>query len=261
MPELANSSEIMSWIKIVMPWITGGLAGAILTLLVKIKSDRKRRKILAINTEIRKFSLETDSEDDIATKQGLKVSYLGREYHHLLLYSIKINNAGFGLLSNQNIVLLFSPEANILQEKINFSPLNISYTTKDIKTSNGIEKHFEISTLRAEDNTVISILVDSSSQNPIQVFPRPSEDVEVLINDLDRQDSFEGDVRRLLSFVALYVLASAFPVLSGALQACVIIWSIPTLMPVIKRLSYRRTALNIGPIRVDGGSHVEIHSE
>lgn len=45
MADQTATSQVIDVAKMIAPWITGGLAGAILTLIARTREDRKRRKV------------------------------------------------------------------------------------------------------------------------------------------------------------------------------------------------------------------------
>lgn len=260
MPEPSQFESILSVLKTVAPWLTGGLAGASLTLIAKLRSDRKKRKALLVSTEVRRFSLEKDGKNEFVADGGLKVSYKGREYDHLLLYSILIKNTGYGSITNQGVVFLASSDTEIIEHKIEMKPLAIPYSTNQIVTENGQEYHFEFSKLANLDNINISYLVNSKSSEPIRIFPRGSDEVEYVNEDMVAQDLAETDLRKLFTFFALYIVFDAIQFFAGAFQACVVLLAIPTAMNVIKSILNKKNqpSININGINLEGENRVSI---
>lgn len=259
MPDLSSIDAWFSTLKTIMPWVSGGLAGAILTLSVKMWSERRRKKILQIETELRRFSLDSETTDDVASKQGLKVSYSGHDYNHLLLYSFKLKNTGYGAIADQKIVFLFSPETNVLKERVQVSPLSIPFTTNIVKTENGEEKHFDFNPISNDAEITITFLVDSASSEAIKIFPRGSDDIEYSIDDRASQNLFESDIKKLFNYLVFYVLLGTFPIIHGALQAGVLLLSLPTIMRIVRHSSVNsKKTIAIENLRVEDGSIVNI---
>lgn len=255
--------NLVTMITAITPWITGGLAGAILTLVAKIWADRRKKKTLQIVAKSKRFTLDSDEKDELASKQGLKVSYLGNEYNDLLWYSTEIRNIGYGNINNQKIIFLLSSDTHILKEEIHIHPLAVSHSVNDAKTENGVEKCYEFPNISGDDVISISFLINSPSIEAIRLFPRGNDETEYSMNSGESLNQLESDIRKLLLYLAMFVLMGAMPFSEGIFQALVVISSIPTVSKIIINLKFmkRSEQLIINNLSVDGGSRVAIESK
>ena len=79
-----------------MPWFTGGLAGAVLTLVVKTISERRRQKRISLDVERMRYTLPPLAESADPVHHELKVAYNGITYEHLFSYGTVAKNIGYG---------------------------------------------------------------------------------------------------------------------------------------------------------------------
>ena len=72
----------------IAPWLTGGLAGALLTYTLNQRASRKKQPHLRITTERVDYSIPAKDE----TLKALRVFYDGTSYECLALFQFKIEN-------------------------------------------------------------------------------------------------------------------------------------------------------------------------
>ena len=80
--------DYLEIIRIITPWLSGSVAGVLLTLIVNSRVRRRSRKILSIEEKVHEYSLNFGSSHKLDVDKKIKVTYNSKEYHNLLLYSV-----------------------------------------------------------------------------------------------------------------------------------------------------------------------------
>ena len=120
---------MLDWIELNKDWFLSGagifivsclvaIFSSLLTLYLKFKSDRNKRKVISLHTKLNKYKIENSSRKD-----DLAVTYKGASYENLCQYLIIVQNTGAVAVEVQKLLIKFPDEC----KKIDFSIKCSSY--------------------------------------------------------------------------------------------------------------------------------------
>lgn len=250
MIQAEQPSQLIEALKMIAPWVTGGLAGATLTLIVKIYAERRRRKIVSINITKQQFALPPIATQSHLPSEDLTVSYKNQHYKNLSLYTTKIENVGYGGVNNQKLIFVLPRRASLVDQFLTITPASLKYQEEDNTTEEKLEKVYSFDRVEKGDNIVISFLLDYDNLDQVQCLPRGIDDVEYIIGNQEYQNEVEQNLQKLIGFLALFVAVGSLPLIGGMFQSLVLI----TATPFIVRFASLTTAYKRRP-----SDHIEIH--
>lgn len=207
----ANSNQLVDLLKATAPYITGGLAGAIFTLLSRILTDKKNQKIIKFSTRTQKFSTPKNISSKFINPDELSISYKNKNYYHLALYSIRMENTGVGAIENQKVIFTFPQQTDILEEECTF---NVPLATCQIQNETIREiiiKNYSFSRIEKGDIINIDFFIDCESLDNIQFIPRGSDNVKYITGLRDENEGeLEQSIKQVLFLLVSYILVDGF---------------------------------------------------
>jgi len=174
----------MNWAEkflVAIPWITGGLAGAVFTLVARIISEKRRKKRILLHIEKTQYTLPPLAQLVDSAHHELKVAYNGIPYEHLFSYSIVAKNVGHGSVRPYSLVVVMPMEAKVLATFSRIEPVSHEIMAETKQVSSNLEYTFKLPKLEKGDTATISLLVDSSEPQ-IRCIPRDIDDVEIVVD-------------------------------------------------------------------------------
>jgi len=150
--------DIIEIVKIITPWFSGSVAGVLLTLIVNSKLKRKNRKVLNIEADFHKYSLDFCPSNKLNVDKDIKVTYNSEEYSNLLFYSVILTNSGNKLIDRSKIILRFPESADVIESEINSSPIVIEKKFRIKKSMPFIEYHLQLEKIEVNDEISLSFL-------------------------------------------------------------------------------------------------------
>jgi hypothetical protein len=241
---IVSDSQIIVFLKAIAPYVTGGLGGAIFTLITRFWADRSRRRIIRFSIGKQRFSLPENISQDFIDPDSLTVSYKNKGYSHLALYSVKVENVGYGSVEGQKVVFIFPQKTTVIEEVCSCSVPTITYKVEDYSTKAKETKDYTFTRIENSDSVVISFLVDCEFLDDIQCLPRGTDNVDYVIGDNKPKSEIEQTVRNLLLYLVIFVLVGAFdiiPPLDDAARALILVLLIPDVTGLIN-LTFLRKA-------------------
>src|SRR5207245_2941916 len=97
------------------PLLTGGLAGALLTYFLKARSEKRQKKIVNITISNISLSLPNIRSRSVVTSNLLRVSFEGKEFDNLSMYSARLQNVGSRGVEGMKFVIQFPGGTTILR--------------------------------------------------------------------------------------------------------------------------------------------------
>ena len=251
------------WLEANKQWIFSGAGVAVITAVVailssaitlwlKIRSERKRRKRLALNFELRQYRISAASEND-----PLTVSYKGQLYDNLCQFSVSVENVGDPSITAQQLLFRFPDDANIVDLYEKFSSQTISATNKKFESADEIEHLWTINRLERGDTASFVYVIDSKNSKEITCDPRGVDDIDCFYMG----NESVPDTRMLISFVALFVLTGAIPLVGRMIQAVVVFAAAPTIISVVKRIKLKSSherSCTITDVTVENGGEFKV---
>ncbi len=221
-------------IKTVMPWVTGGLAGAILTMLTRTVSERRQQRRLSLNTTTTPFSLPVLGDHVGPQTTDLKVAYKGATYDDLFVYSAVATNAGNGSLDNLKVVLLVPRSVQILDISTHSQPISASAFHDVNETLEYAEHVFALPRLEGGDAFAITLLAHGRERN-IKCVPRGTDSIRVVYDTHHGPGDRDNSAATLVLFGALFVVADAIPILGTVVKAAALVAATPTVRKLARQ--------------------------
>jgi hypothetical protein len=204
------AEEIFEVSKTVMPWLTGGLAGAALTYLLNQRSARNKRARLLLTTERVDYSLAARDEGFT----DLRVSYEGREFDNLLLFQITAENISGKTIHKCPLLLLFAKPTEIVDQSSFTHPLKREVALVP-QLGHELAYLWDPGELQPSDSARLRLLLAPTTA--IKASWRGDDDIDVIrelrdFNDGDRQLAWVLGIVTvgLLMFLALIVGVSIY---------------------------------------------------
>jgi hypothetical protein len=191
---------------VAVPWITGGLAGAVFTLLARIISEKRRQKRIALSIEKKSYALPPLAQIVDPAYHELKVAYNGTTYEHLFSYSMIAKNIGSGSVSPYSLVVVMPKDAKVLATFSRVEPVSHEIKTDIKQSTTNLEHTFKLPRLEKGDTATINLLVDYSDSQ-IRCFPRDADGV-VFVTSTQRADALLSFTLGVLSATALAAISN-----------------------------------------------------
>ncbi|BAZ53277.1 hypothetical protein NIES4103_59510 [Nostoc sp. NIES-4103] len=240
-----SDPQIIVFLKAIAPYVTGGLGGAIFTLLTRMWTDRSRRKIVKFSIGKQRFSLPDNISQGFIDSDSLTVSYKNEGYSHLALYSVTVENIGYGSVEGQKVVFIFPEKTTVIEEVCSCSVPTVTYKVEDYSTEAKITKDYTFTRIENSDSVTISFLVDCEFLDEIKCLPRGTDNVDYLIGDNRPKSEIEQSVRKLLLYLVMFVIVGGFdiiPPLDDAVRALILFVSIPDVTGLINSAFLRKAS-------------------
>jgi hypothetical protein len=245
----AEDSQFVAWLSIITPFIAGGLSGSIFTLLSRLWIEKNNQKIIKFSTRKQRFSTPKNISGKLIDSDELNISYKNKNYSHLALYSVQIENTGVGSIEGQSLIFTFPLNTDILEEEYSFNVPLITCKVEDSSSNEAIIKKYDLSRIERCDVVNINFLVDCDLLENIQFVPRGTDNVKYIMGEKEENESnLEQSVRRLLSLFVFYILldgfSSMFPfgeLLHALFGALIVTTLIPNISNIINLIFSRET--------------------
>ncbi|KUO78071.1 MAG: hypothetical protein APF81_25735 [Desulfosporosinus sp. BRH_c37] len=220
-------SQIVSFLKLIMPWITGGVGGVILSYFINRRTEKKNKPRLLVKTSIINYS--SPVQNDLS--KTLLVSYGGIEYQDISYLELTLINNSQKTINETPFCVDLDESAEILEYQVKINPIHYKVDPKKLQ-SNIYE--FPFRHVKPGDTIRIGFLV-SGGQNRIRGVYKGSQDIEQIDEGKSGVISEDRDVYSLLMILATYVLLGGIPLVSGVLQGGLIIFAAPLVMRTISK--------------------------
>lgn len=251
----------MEWITENREWFFSGagifaasaivsLASVFITLWLKSRSERKRRKKLRISQMLNRFTVPTSQKSANVSPEHFKVSYKGKEYENLAVYYVSIMNVGIPAIERQKIHIVFPQNAQVI-ETINEKSLNSIIIEKtELKEKNKQEEVYIFDRLEPNDACGITYLLDVEDTSMISYEPRGVDDIEyVRMDEVGRTE-----IESLIFLFAMFFICGSIPVIGGLAQGVVIIASTPKLLDFYHKVFSKKSEES--SLHIEGGIYV-----
>jgi hypothetical protein len=241
-----TARQIMEILKVIAPWLSGGFAGAVLTLIVSArrakKTRQKTRRILSFDIKVSRFSLPQVTASQKLSSKNLRIAYKGTEYEHLLHYEVALKNIGFPGIDEQSIVLLLPPHTRVIEDTVSTRPLHVVVQKKVADVESGTEYRFAFERIEKGDSIVLSFLLDCPDPDAIKALPRGVDDAEYRFGETANQPDIEQSCSSILYLLVLFILGGGFPFVGGLVQSLVFFMMIPYILRLLSEfMALRRT--------------------
>jgi hypothetical protein len=205
---------------IIAPWLTGGLAGALLTYTLNQRATRRKQARILVATERVDYSIAGRDKN----LEDLRVSYNGRSYDSLLLFKITIDNTSTRTIKNSPILILFEKGTKIVDRSSLTLPTSrrIDWIGEE---GQDYAYRWDAGELKPGDSASTSILLTPTTT--VNWLWRGDDDVEVISAGHEGVQTFERELRNVIVWIALYVSVGVIPFFSSLAQGLLLIISMP----------------------------------
>lgn len=248
---LANTLAI---VRQVAPYLTGGLAGAVVTYLL----NRRLARVTTPRLQVRARSVNYTLAQQTADFSGLEVSFEGTSYQELSYHEFRVENISRKMVRTSPFILAFAPHSRLLKMEMASEPLRLKYVHDQENLADN-QHRFTFDELHPGDTVTIRILV--AGGDTLSWIFRGADDVEVLGAGGLATDNLEEDFKRVAAWIALYVLVGVVPLVSAILQAGVIMAVAPYMYRLVLRLRGSRlfkAGSIVGPVVVGDHGRVRV---
>ena len=239
--------EALEWVRSLLPMISGGLAGSILTYFLHRRRLINSTPRLAVREVLVDYTLP-DSGSDFKF-EDLSVAFKGKNYEDLLLYNLDIRNTSEKTVEETPFVITLQEKATILAEEAFTSPVR-QEVTSDTAGLEGNAVRYAFGKIMPGDSAHLKMLI--AGPGPAGCHFRGSDKVEILTGVTTSAATFEDDLKQSLYLLALYILAGAVPEIAAILRAGIVMTSFPLVLRIYNhvRASFYPAAnsTSIGPI-------------
>ncbi|CAG0926700.1 hypothetical protein PLCT1_00128 [Planctomycetaceae bacterium] len=245
--------DIWNVVKLVLPWLTGGLAGAILTNLISLRNQRKRTPRLLIRSEQVDFSL-TQRDSSL---EGLRVSYAGATYDNLILFQVSLENISTKSTGPCPLLLTLGAPARVIDHESAIRPVNRPSDWHQEAHEPGAYV-WDPGDLKPGDSARLKIVADA--KGAVSWAFRGGDDVEVVATDRSSSQPFENEVHSVIGWLGLCFIASGIPLLGGALTGFLLVLAAPRIVKYAQfmRAQLNRPHHNLPPQVVVGSSDADV---
>jgi len=261
----------MEWIEANKGWFLSGAGlfiisttmsflSVLVTLFIKSRSARRRRKILLIQKDLTKFSLPSTQASNTNVMDQVKVAYKGTEYENLCAYHLHLTNRGRPSISNQEIHFLLPLGSTIVDVFIEKSLETMAHTHESFRNEKAIGRILKFDRLEHNDQCSLTFLVDLKNIESIECSPRGPEDVEYIYSE--GIENYE--VEKLSFLIAAFVFSGSFPFFGSFIQALIVLAIIPLAAEIYRKhkekdLSSEAFSITSSNISVDKNGELTIN--
>jgi hypothetical protein len=253
-----NSNQLVDLLKTIAPYITGGLAGAIFTLMSRIWTDKRNQKTIKFSMRKQKFSTPKNITNQFINPDELSISYKHKNYSYLALYSVRIENTGVGAIENQKVIFTFPRKTDILEAECTFNVPLATCQVHDEASKETTIKDYSFNRIEKGDIINIDFFVDCESLDDIQFLPRGADNVKYITGLRDENEGeLEQSIKQVLLLLVLYILIDGFfsifigGLLSVLTRALTVTALIPDILRIANLIFPRETYKGVGsPVSV-----------
>jgi hypothetical protein len=180
MNESKHTFDLINLLMIIVPFLSGGFAGAVFTYLIKKRTEKKNRKILSVQITDIPLSIPDLSNDNNLPIDKLKLSLDGNTYDNIRAYNMIVKNVGFQSIEGLKLVFKSRDKVSLIKDLILTEPLSIECNQNILNDNDGTEIYYSIGRLEREDKVKIALLLNSTPQNELKCITRGVDDIDIL---------------------------------------------------------------------------------
>lgn len=229
-----------------------GLISSLLTLYLKIRIDKKKRKLLSVKTKLNEYQIKTTSDGE-----KLKVFYKERTYDNLCQYIVEIKNEGYVGINDQNILVTLPKDSEVVNLSVNCNSHAIEWEEKILGCTEKQEILYCFNRLERHDNILISYLLNTEHIEQIGIQPRGTDGVDYIF----QENEPVSDIKLLIIHISLFILAGSLPFIGSAVQAFVLLISSTIIIRVIREFqknNNKENYINIKKLDMNESARIQI---
>jgi hypothetical protein len=217
-----QASSTISTLVTLAPIVTGGLAGALLTYILKVWSEKRQRKIISIKITDLRLTLPSNEAADLLPTDSLKITFEDQVFKHLRLYTAFVKNIGNRGVEGMKLAVSFPKETTLIRTMISSEPLSINCTLENQTQTTSLELVHSFGRLEVGDRIRLSFLIDTLRSKEIVCLPRGVDDVEFQI-DKDEYLERSRDITVAPAFKLIFLTTIILTLLSFTIAVVIAI--------------------------------------
>lgn len=201
----------------IVPWASGGLAGALLTQATNyLVSKRLKKKILLAQQTLRFYSVASDLFNKFED-EDIFVRFKDHDYKSLSRYNARIDNIGTESISDVEFVFIIPKDVTIVEKLSKTMPVTFDYKEIEKNTDNTFELSYCIPSLHKEESFQLSLFLDGMLHEDVYCVARNVDKV-ISSNKLFSYTSPANAISTSILFLLIILLIGNIPFVGGILQ-------------------------------------------
>ncbi len=257
----------MEWLEQNKDWFLSGAGifivssivsflSVVLTLWWKSRIERKKKKKLKVVSALSRFSIPSSENNTTIPREHIKISYKGKEYENLCVYSAKAQNIGIPAIENQRLHVLLPENADVIEIIEDKSLASIHVNNEQIESTGSNESIYTFERLESNDYWQINFLLDMSPSSNISCKPRGVDNIDYSY----KEELDVTEVNKLVIYISTFVFSDMIPFFGGLIRALVVIAAAPIVIELIKNYSLNQRS-NDNILNISGGINVDESGE
>jgi hypothetical protein len=247
--------QILDVIKIIIPWLSGGLAGAILTYFLNRRLIKKNQPALIVKTSTVNYALPTYQK----AFTNLKVSYHGRSYDQLSYHEINIDNISERAVDKAPFIISFPKAAQILDQNIISEPIRHTVIENQIDLESN-QYRYILEDLHPGDSCKIQLMVQNGDS--LSWLFRGSDTVKVTSPYGQSGRLLTDEFGLIILGIATYVMLGSLFFIGDILRGALIVFMAPYLYRQFSQwraeLFQSKPSIVYGPIVMSDSGSVKL---
>ncbi|MGR0480068.1 MAG: hypothetical protein ACTFAL_01325 [Candidatus Electronema sp. V4] len=206
--------------KVVAPWVTGGLAGAVFTYILNQRAGRHKKPRLLLTTQQVDYAIPSKDKQ----LQELRVSYRGQPFDSLLLFQMEVKNISDRTVNASPFLLFLNDQSIVVDRSTLVQPLNreTAWTPQISQTGAYV---WDASELKPGDQARLRLLVTHATE--VSWSWRGDDEVEITSYGRENEQTLERELHNVIAWIAVYILFGTIPFLSSSARALFLVMSSP----------------------------------
>jgi len=206
--------------KVVAPWLTGGLAGAVLTYLLNQRAARRKQPRLLLTTQRIDYSIPSKDEQ----LKDLRVSYGGQTFDSLLLFQMDVDDVSDRTVKVSPFLLLLNEKSAVIDRSALVKPLDRE-TAWTSQVGHEGAYVWDSGELKPGDQARLRLLVTPTTE--VRWSWRGDDEVEITSYGRESERTLERELRDAIGWIALYIVLGIVPFFASAARALLLVMSSP----------------------------------
>lgn len=240
-----------------MPWVTGGLAGAILTYTLNRRLARKNQAELMVRTSTINYDLPKRQ----SAFRNLKVSYNGRTYEALSYHEINIENVSERAVDAAPFIISLQKDAQILDENFISEPIKHNIVHNQVNLES-YQHRYILENLLPGDSCKIQLMVQNGASLSWMFRGLDSIKIRTPYGSSSSGRIINDELGIIIMGLSFYIMLGSIFLLGDLLRGALIVFMAPYLYRVFsqwkKELFQKKPDIVYGPIVMSDSGSVKL---
>jgi len=207
----AALNNVVEVLKVVMPWVTGGLAGAVLGYFLNQRVAARARPRLLVTYDKVNYTLPKREQ----AFKDLRVSFNGTAYDRLVYHELEVANVSQRNLAAAAFVVDLGEGSTVLRERIDSEPIRLE-VAQDQAGLEVYQRRYVARELNAGDSVKIRLLVEGGET--LKWYYRGPEEARVVSSQSVAAPGAEALKSAMAIIVSMCALTLSWGALTGGAE-------------------------------------------